>query len=58
MEPLQGKRVIELQDIGAGPFCGLPPSAVAPGQQTDEILDALGLSADEIATLKSRGAIA
>ena len=58
MRPLQGKPVIELLGIGPGSFCGLPPSAVAPGQQTDEILDALGLSADEIATLKSRDDIA
>ena len=36
----------------------LPASAVAPGQQTDEILDALGLSDKEIAALKSSGAIA
>ena len=36
----------------------LPPSAVAPGQQTDEILGSLGLSDDAIAALKSSGAIA
>ena len=36
----------------------LPPSAVAPGQQTDEILDSLGLSGEEIVALKVSGAIA
>lgn len=36
----------------------LPTSAVAPGQQTDEILNALGFSDKEIASLKSGGAIA
>ena len=36
----------------------LPPSAVAPGQQTEEILAALGLSADQIEALKASGAVA
>jgi len=36
----------------------LPPSAVAAGQQTDEILGSLGLSDETIAALKGSGAIA
>ena len=36
----------------------LPSNAVAPGAQTDEILAALGLSVEEIAELKSGGAVA
>ena len=36
----------------------LPGSAVAPGQQTDEVLSALGMSATEVAELKRSGAIA
>jgi len=36
----------------------LPPSAVAAGQQTDEILGSLGLSDEAISALKSSGAIA
>ena len=36
----------------------LPAVAVAPGAQTDEVLSAAGLAADEIAALRESGAIA
>ena len=36
----------------------LPTPAVAPGNNTDEVLSSMGLSVDEIAVLKSSGAVA
>jgi alpha-methylacyl-CoA racemase len=36
----------------------LPTPAVAPGKNTDEVLSSMGLNADEIAALKSSGAVA
>ena len=36
----------------------LPSSAVAPGENTEEILEGLGLSSEEIRALKDGGAVA
>jgi alpha-methylacyl-CoA racemase len=36
----------------------LPAPAVAPGAQTDEVLESIGIAADEIARLRASGAVA